>query len=106
MTARIALQARERAGEAGKDTRISSVIPDEGAQMWFDMMAIPADAPHPDNAHRFLDYVMRPEVIAKASNQVFYANGNAAATPHLKRELLEDPGIYPPPAVRKKLYVT
>ncbi len=100
------LQARERAGEAGKDARIAYVIPGEGAQMWFDMMAIPADAPHPDNAHRFMDYLMRPEVIAKASNHVFYANGNAAATPHLSRELLEDPGIYPPPAVRERLYVT
>ena len=100
------LQARERASAAGQATRISYVIPDQGAQMWFDMMAIPADAPHPDNAHRFIDYLMRPEVIAKASNHVFYANGNAAATPHMRSELLEDPGIYPPPAVRKKLYVT
>ena len=100
------LQARERAGEVGNDTRISYMIPDEGAQMWFDMMAIPADAPHPDNAHRFIDYLMRPEMIAKASNHVLYANGNAAASPHLNRKLLEDPGIYPPPAVRERLYVT
>ena len=78
----------------------------EGAQMWFDMMAIPAGAPHPDNAHRFIDYLMRPEVIAKASNHVFYANGNAAATALLNREMLEDPGIHPPPAVRERLYVT
>ncbi len=100
------LQARERAGEAGKDTRIAYVIPDEGAQMWFDMMAIPADAPHPDNAHRFMDYLMRPKVIAKASNHVFYANGNAAATALLNPELPADPGIYPPASVREKLYVT
>lgn len=100
------LQARERAGTAGNDTRIAYVIPEEGAQMWFDMMAIPADAPNPGNAHRFIDYIMRPEVIAKASNRVFYANGNAAATAHLNRELLEDPGIHPPPSVKKRLYVT
>ena len=100
------LQARERAGDAGKGPRISYVIPDEGAQMWFDMMAIPADASRPENAHRFIDYLMRPEVIAKASNHVLYANGNAAATALLNRELLEDPGIHPPPAVRERLYVT
>jgi len=100
------LQARERAGAAGNETRIAYVIPEEGAQMWFDLMAIPADAPRPGNAHRFIDYILRPEVIAKASNHVFYANGNAAAKAHLDRELLEDPGVHPPPSVRKKLYVT
>ena len=100
------LQARQRASEAGNDIRIVYAIPDEGAQMWFDMMAIPADAPHPANAHRFIDYLMRPEVIAKASNHVFFANGNAAATAHLNPELLADPGIYPPASVRDKLYVT
>ncbi len=100
------LQARERAREVGNDAGIVYTIPDEGAQMWFDMMAIPADAPHPENAHRFIDYLMRPEVIAKASNHVFFANGNAAATAYLSPELLEDPGIHPPASVREKLYVT
>lgn len=100
------LQARDRAFEAESGIEIEYVIPDEGALMWFDMMAIPADAPHPGNAHRFIDYVMRPEVIAKASNYVFYANGNAAATALLDPALIEDPGIYPPDAVREKLYVT
>ena len=100
------LQARKRASEAGNDVRIVYAIPDEGAQMWFDMMAIPADAPRPANAHRFIDYLMRPEVIAKASNHVLFANGNAAATAHLNPELLADPGIYPPASVRDKLYVT
>ena len=100
------LQARDRAYEAENDVEIEYVIPDEGALMWFDMMAIPADAPHPGNAHRFIDYIMRPEVIAKASNYVFYANGNAAATAHLDPELIEDPGIYPPDTARARLYVT
>lgn len=98
------LQARDRARKAGGGNEIAYVIPDEGAQMWFDMMAIPAGAPRPRNAHRFIDYMMRPEVIAKASNHVFYANGNAAATAHLDPELLRDKGIYPPAAVRRKLY--
>lgn len=100
------LQARQRASKAGNDIRIVYAIPEEGAQMWFDMMAIPADAPRPANAHRFIDYLMRPEVIARASNHVFFANGNAAATAHLNPELRADPGIYPPASVRHKLYVT
>ena len=98
------LQARARAD--GKDVRIDYAIPEEGALMWFDMLAIPADAPHPGNAHRFIDYLMRPEVIARASNHVFYANANAAAADHVDRSLASDPAVYPPPPVRAKLYVT
>ena len=100
------LQARDRAWEAENNVEIAYVIPDEGALSWFDMMAIPADAPHPGNAHTFLDYIMRPEVIAKASNYVYYANGNAASTPLLDAEITEDPGIYPTEEARKGLYVT
>ncbi len=100
------LQARDRADEAGNNVEIAYVIPQEGALMWFDMMAIPVDAPHPANAHRFIDYIMRPDVIAKASNYVYYANGNAASTLLLDAEVTEDPGIYPPDEVRAKLYVT
>lgn len=100
------LQARDRAGAAGKGVIVDYAIPEEGALMWFDMMAVPADAPHPGNAHRFMNYLMRPEVIARASNRVFYANANAAATKHLDRALAADPAVHPPPEVRKKLYVT
>ena len=80
--------------------------PEEGAPMWFDMMAIPADAPHPGNAHRFIDYLMRPEAIARVSNHVFYANANAAAAKYLDQGPIGDPAIYPPPGVRARLYVT
>jgi len=100
------LQARDRAGEAESGVEIAYAIPDEGALMWFDMMAIPADAPHPENAHLFIDYIMRPEVIAKASNYVYYANGNAASTSLLDEDLTSDPGVYPPDDVVAKLYVT
>ncbi len=100
------LQARDRAAEAGSGVAIEYAIPAEGALMWFDMMAVPADAPHPGNAHRFIDYILRPEVIAKASNYVFYANGNAQATALLDEELIQDPGIYPPDEVKANLYVT
>ena len=98
-------QARDRATEAGQGVEVNYVIPKEGAQMWFDQMAIPADAPHVEDAHVFLNYVMKPEVIAKASNYVFYANGNKASQPLLDKEILNDPAIYPPEDVVKKLYV-
>jgi putrescine transport system substrate-binding protein len=72
-------QARDRAAEADRGVVINYFIPKEGAQMWFDQMAIPADAPHVEEAHAFINYLMKPEVIAKASNYVFYASGNKAA---------------------------
>ena len=100
------LQARDRSRAAGNDGEIRYVIPEDGALMWFDMMAIPADAPHPENAHRLIDYVMRPEVIARISNHVLYANANAAARPHLDPELIADPGVHPPAAVQARLFVT
>ncbi|WP_026379733.1 polyamine ABC transporter substrate-binding protein [Afifella pfennigii] len=89
---------------AADGVNVEYVIPTEGAQMWFDQMAIPADAPHPENAHTFINYMLRPEVIAKASNYVFYANGNKDATQHLDAEVAEDPAIYPPEDVMEKLF--
>ncbi len=71
------LQARDRAAEAGKPVDIAFSIPKEGALMWFDTLAIPADAKHPGNAHLFIDYLLRPEVAARNSNFVNYANANA-----------------------------
>lgn len=99
------LQAKKRAIEANNGTDLAYVIPKEGALMWFDMLAIPADAPHPESAHAFIDYLMRPEVIAKASNVIFYANGNAAATALVDPAVTGDPAIYPPPDVMAKLFV-
>jgi putrescine transport system substrate-binding protein len=97
-------QAADRAAEADQGVEIAYIIPKEGAQMWFDQMAVPADAPHPDEAHAFIDYMMRPEVIAKASNYVFYANGNAASKELLDPEVADDPAIYPSDETMEKLY--
>ncbi|MCF1504639.1 polyamine ABC transporter substrate-binding protein [Afifella sp. H1R] len=83
---------------------VKYVIPKEGAQMWFDQMSIPADAPHPANAHAFINYILRPDVIAKASNYVFYANGNKDSQQYLDEEIIGDPAIYPPKDVMDKLY--
>ncbi|MEO1493839.1 MAG: polyamine ABC transporter substrate-binding protein [Pseudomonadota bacterium] len=100
------LQARDRAAEANNGITVAYSIPNEGALMWFDMMAIPNDAPHPENAHTFIDYMLRPEVIAKASNYVNFANGNAASKPMLGESVINDPAIYPPDAAIDNLYVT
>lgn len=98
------LQAADRAVEAANEVEVAYAIPKEGALMWFDQMAIPADAPHPDNAHTFLNYIMRPQVMAKASNYVYYANGNKASQQYLDEEVLDDPAVYPPPETMERLY--
>jgi putrescine transport system substrate-binding protein len=97
------LQARDRAAEAGKPVDIRFSIPKEGALMWFDTLAIPADAKHPGNAHLFIDYLLRPEVAARNSDFVNYANANAKATELVNEELRNDPGIYPPDETKARL---
>jgi putrescine transport system substrate-binding protein len=97
------LQARDRAAESGKATDIRYVIPREGALMWFDTLAIPADAAHPVNAHAFINYLLRPEVAAANSNFVNYATANVAALPLVNEELRNDAGIYPTPEVKERL---
>jgi putrescine transport system substrate-binding protein len=98
------LQARRRAEEAKNGVEIAYAIPREGALMWFDSMVIPADAPNKDNAYAFIDYMLRPDVAARNTNIVNYANGNAAARALVKPEILQNPGIYPNDAVLKKLF--
>ncbi len=99
------LQAQTRAEEAGNGVEISYVIPREGAALWTDVMAIPKDAPNPDAAHAFIAYLLQPKVIADASNYVFYANPNLAATEYLDADLRDDAGIYPPAEVKARLFV-
>jgi putrescine transport system substrate-binding protein len=96
--------ARDRAAEANKGVEIAYFIPKEGALMWIDTMAIPKDAPHAENAYKFLDYVLRPEVIAAVSNYVNYANGNLASTPLIKTEVTGDKAIYPDAETKTKLF--
>jgi len=98
------LQARDRAEEAGQGNVIKYFVPKEGTIIWFDMYAIPADAPHPDNAHAFINFMMKPEVAAANSNFVNYATGNAASVPLVNEEVRNDPGVYPPPEVKAKLF--
>ncbi len=98
------LQARDRAAEAGQGVKIAYSIPKEGTIVWFDMLAIPADAKHPKNAHAFINYLMDPQVAANNSNFVNYANGNAASFAMVSDTVKNDPGIYPTPEVKAKLF--
>ena len=94
------LQARDRAAEAGRKSDIRYSIPREGAILWFDTLAIPADAEHPRNAHAFIDYLLRPDVAAINSNFIRYANANQASTPLLAAPSLntQRSAISAPPA--------
>jgi putrescine transport system substrate-binding protein len=99
------IQARNRALEAKNGVKIDFRVPKEGALFSIDMLGIPKDAPHPDNALKFIDYILRPAVIAAISDAVSYPNPNLAATALVKPEIRDDPGIYPPDAVKKLFYV-
>ncbi len=98
------LQARDRAAEADNGVEVEYSIPKEGALMWFDQMAIPTDAPNPENAHAFIDYILRPDVMAKASNYVYYANGNLPSQEMLNEDVIGDTAIYPDEGTLENLY--
>ncbi len=97
------LQARDRAQDANKGVEIKYSIPKEGTILWFDMLAIPKDAPHPESAYAFINFVMTPEVIGEITNFKGYANANAVAQP--LASVKNDPGVYPTPELVPKLSV-
>ena len=99
------LQAADRASESGNGVQIEYRIPKEGTLMWFDMLAIPADAPNPGNAHKFLNYILKPEVIAEISNKVNFANANIPSKSLIKADSLNNPGIYPEEELMRKLFI-
>ena len=98
-------QARDRAVEAKNGVDVGYFIPKEGSQLWFDAMTIPVGA-NSEAAHRFIDFMLRPEVIARASNVTTYANGNLAAAALVDADIKNNPGIYPPPEVMSRLFTT
>jgi putrescine transport system substrate-binding protein len=100
------LQARDRASEADNGVTVEYLIPKEGALMWFDSFVIPADAPHPDEAHAFIDFMMKPEIAAKNSNYVYYANGNLDSQPLLEEDVIGDPAIYPDEDTLSRLFTS
>ncbi len=97
--------ARQLARETGRDVEIRYVIPKEGAMLWIDTLAIPKDAPHPGNAHRLIDYLMRPDVIADVTRAIYFPNANVAATDLLPPEIRDDPMIYPDAAAMQRLHM-
>jgi putrescine transport system substrate-binding protein len=96
-------QARGRAKEASTGANIAYLVPREGALMTVDMMAIPADAPHPRNAQVWINYLMRPDVIAGITNSIRYPNGNSASLPFVDAGIKSDESIYPDAATRARL---
>ncbi len=98
------LQARKRAKEAGNGIEIEYIIPAEGAQMWFDSLVIPKDAPNAENAHILINYLLRPDVAAANSNLVEYANANVPSKPLIKPEVRDNPNVYPNEEVMKRLF--
>jgi putrescine transport system substrate-binding protein len=99
------LQARDRAREANKGIEVKYMVPKEGSILWFDMLAIPKDAPDVESAYAYLNYIMTPQVMADISDFKRYANANAAAQALVLPAVKDDPGIYPPPELRQKLAV-
>ncbi len=97
-------QARDRAVEAKNGVKLDYLIPREGAMMWFDFMAIPKDAPHMEAAYAFLDYILKPDVIAPISNTVHYANANTQAAPLLTPALRNDKAVFPDAALMARLF--
>jgi putrescine transport system substrate-binding protein len=97
--------AATRAEEAGSGVDIEYVIPKEGALLWFDMMAMPKDAPNPESAYAFMNHILQPEVIAKASDYVTYPNAVPASLPLISEEVKGDPNLFPPDELKQKLFV-
>ncbi|MNF70461.1 Putrescine-binding periplasmic protein precursor [compost metagenome] len=100
------LQAADRAEEAGKGVQIAYAIPKEGGNLWFDMLAIPADAKNVKEAHAFINYLLEPAVIAGVSDYVGYANPNPKASELMDQDVRNDEGVYPPQAVLDKLFIS
>ena len=98
------LQARDRAAEADNGVEIAYNAFSEGSLMWFDQMAIPTDAPNPEGAHIFLNFIMDAQNMAAASNYVYFANGNKASQEFLIEDVIGDPAIYPDEATVENLY--
>lgn len=99
------IQSRDRAAEAKQGVEVRVFLPKEGAQAVIDVMAIPADAPHPDNAHAFIDFMMRPDVVGPITNAVGYANAVDGAEAHVSEERLKDPVVYPDKETRDRMFV-
>jgi putrescine transport system substrate-binding protein len=96
--------AKARAAEAGVDVNLAYFVPETGSPAWFDLWAIPADAPNVDNAHAFINYMMDPKAIAGATNFTNYAHANIPAKEFTNKEVLDDPAVFPNAEIQSKLW--
>jgi putrescine transport system substrate-binding protein len=99
------LVAQARAREDGTGAHLGFILPKEGSNITYNAFLIPASAPHPDAAHKFLNFILDPKVIAEITNDLCYGNDNLAAAPLVRADLLTDPAVYPPPNLRGRLYL-
>ena len=97
-------QARARARAVGVELNLAFTVPKEGANQTFSALLIPVGAPHLDAAYRFIDFILRPDVIADISNSIFYGNDNLASRPLVDRRILDDVTLYPTPEIERRLY--
>jgi putrescine transport system substrate-binding protein len=97
--------AQARALEDGTGAHLAFILPKEGSNITYNAFLIPASAPHPEAAHKFLNFILDPKVIADITNDIHYGNDNLAARPHVRPEILADPAVYPSPELRARLYL-
>jgi putrescine transport system substrate-binding protein len=97
--------AQERAREDGTGAHLAFTLPKEGSNITYNALLIPAAAPHPEAAHKFLNFILDPKVIAEITNDIHYGNDNVAARPYVHPAILSDPAVYPPPELRARLYL-
>jgi putrescine transport system substrate-binding protein len=97
--------AQARAREDGTGAHLAFTLPKEGSNITYNAFLIPASAPHPEAAHKFLNFILEPQVIAEITNDIHYGNDNLAARPFVQSGILSDPAVYPPAEVRARLYL-
>ncbi len=99
------LQAASRAEEANNGVHLDYVVPKEGALIFFDMLAIPADADHPDNAHLFINYILQPKVMAKIASYTSYANVVPESIPFVTEKVRNNKNIFLPQEIQDKSFM-
>ena len=97
-------QSRARAKAVGLNVNLAFTVPKEGANQTFSSLLIPQGAPHPQAAYAFINFILRPDVIAEITNQIFYGNDNIASRPLIDKRILDDVTLYPTPEIEARLY--
>jgi putrescine transport system substrate-binding protein len=96
--------SKARARAAGVNVNLVFTVPKEGANQNFSSMLIPEGAPHPQAAYKFVNFILRPDVIAEITNEIYYGNDNIASRALIKPDILSDPTLYPTPEIEARLY--